>query len=92
LYAANCYRIRLTQPYRNHLVAISLHEHLGRADGTITNEEIFHYIYALLHHAGYRERYAANLKLELPRIPFAPDFEAFTAAGKELARVHVEYE
>jgi predicted helicase len=58
----------------------------------ITKEEIFHYIYALLHHPEYRTRYAANLKRELPRIPFAPDFQAVAAAGKELARLHVEYE
>jgi predicted helicase len=62
------------------------------ADDSITKEDIFHYIYALLHHPEYRERYAANLKRELPRIPFAPDFAAFAVAGKELARLHVEYE
>ncbi|MGB8970133.1 MAG: type ISP restriction/modification enzyme, partial [Candidatus Sulfotelmatobacter sp.] len=33
--------------------------------------DIFHYIYAVLHHPEYRERYAANLRRELPRIPFA---------------------
>jgi len=32
---------------------------------------IFHYIHAVLHHPEYRERYAANLRRELPRIPFA---------------------
>jgi predicted helicase len=62
------------------------------ADESITKEAIFHYIYALLHHPEYRERYAANLKRELPRIPYAPDFHAFAAAGRELARLHVEYE
>lgn len=62
------------------------------ADDSITREDVFHYIHALLHHPGYRERYAANLKRELPRIPFAPDFAAFAAAGRELARLHVEYE
>jgi predicted helicase len=62
------------------------------ADASITPENVFHYIYALLHHPGYRERYAANLKRELPRIPFAPDFHAFAAVGSELARLHVEYE
>jgi len=36
----------------------------------ITRADIFHYIYALLHHPVYRVRYAANLKRELPRIPF----------------------
>ena len=62
------------------------------SDDSITKEDVFHYIYALLHHPDYRERYAANLKRELPRIPFAPDFAAFATAGKELARLHVEYE
>jgi predicted helicase len=59
---------------------------------TITKESVFDYIYALLHHPDYRERYAANLKLELPRIPLAPDFDAFATAGRELARLHVDYE
>jgi predicted helicase len=62
------------------------------SDQSISKEDIFHYIYALLHHPGYRERYAANLKRELPRIPFAPDFVAFATAGRELARLHVGYE
>jgi predicted helicase len=62
------------------------------ADDSIAKEDVFHYIYALLHHPDYRDRYAANLKRELPRIPFAPDFAAFATAGKELARLHVEYE
>ena len=43
------------------------------SDDSITREDVFHYIYALLHHPAYRERYAASLKRELPRIPFAPD-------------------
>ena len=61
-------------------------------EDSITKEDVFHYLYALLHHPEYRERYAANLKRELPRIPFAPDFAAFATAGKELSRLHVEYE
>ena len=61
-------------------------------DNSITKEEIFHYTYALLHHPAYRKRYADNLKRELPRIPFAADFHAFTTAGKELAHIHVNYE
>jgi predicted helicase len=58
----------------------------------ISKEDVFHYLYAVLHHPGYRERYAANLKRELPRVPFAPDFSAFAAAGEELMRLHIEYE
>jgi len=36
---------------------------------SITKWDIFHYVYAVLHHPEYRERYAANLRRELPRIP-----------------------
>jgi predicted helicase len=39
-------------------------------DRSITKWDIFHYIYAVLHHPEYRQRYAANLRRELPRIPF----------------------
>lgn len=35
----------------------------------VTKRDIFDYIYAVLHHPQYRERYAENLKRELPRIP-----------------------
>jgi predicted helicase len=61
-------------------------------DKAIAKWDIFHYVYAVLHHQQYRDRYAANLKRELPRIPFAPDFWAFANAGKRLAEIHVNYE
>ena len=61
-------------------------------DDTISKWDIFHYVYGLLHHPHYRERYQANLKRELPRIPFAPDFRAFAEAGARLATIHVGYE
>ena len=61
-------------------------------DATISKWDIFHYVYGLLHHPAYRERYQANLKRELPRIPFAPDFRAFATAGARLAAIHVDYE
>ena len=58
----------------------------------ITKLDIFYYIYGLLHHPEYRTKYAANLKRELPRIPFAEDFWAFSNAGKKLAELHLNYE
>ncbi|MDE0070571.1 MAG: N-6 DNA methylase [Caldilineaceae bacterium] len=61
-------------------------------DDSISKWDIFHYVYGLLHHPVYRERYQANLKRELPRIPFAPDFRAFAEAGARLAYIHVHYE
>ncbi len=58
----------------------------------ITKWDIFHSTYALLHHSEYRTRYAANLKRELPRIPFPPDIHAFAKAGKRLMELHIDYE
>ena len=58
----------------------------------ITKWDIFYYVYALLHHPEYRAKYAENLKRELPRIPLTNDFWGFSKAGKELARLHIEYE
>ena len=46
----------------------------------------------MLHHPGYRTKFADNLKRDLPRIPFAPDFRAFATAGKALADLHLNYE
>lgn len=59
---------------------------------SITKWDIFHSTYALLHHPDYRTRYAANLKRELPRIPFPPDLHAFAKAGKQLMELHIDYE
>ena len=62
------------------------------ADDTITKWDIFHYNYGLLHHPEYREKYEANLKRDLPHIPFAKDFWGFSKAGAHLADLHVNYE
>lgn len=61
-------------------------------DGTITKLDVFHYVYGILHDPAYREKYAANLRRELPRIPFAPDFWSVTNKGKTLMNLHVNYE
>ncbi len=61
----------------------------------ITKEDLFYYIYGLLHSPDYRDRYADNLSKELPRIPHvktAADFWAFSQAGRELADLHLNYE
>jgi predicted helicase len=103
---------------------------LASAPREITKWDIFYYVYGLLHHPGYRTKFADNLKRELPRIPFAPNppgppsrsgkggeevsprgessdsssspprfgegsgegFWLFADAGRELARLHLDYE
>ncbi len=61
----------------------------------IGKEDVFYYVYGLLHSPDYRERYADNLSKELPRIPCvktAADFWAFSQAGRKLADLHLNYE
>ena len=61
----------------------------------ITKEDLFYYVYGLLHSPDYRERYADNLSKELPRIPrvkTAADFWAFSRSGRALAEWHLNYE
>ncbi|TMP90548.1 MAG: DNA helicase, partial [Verrucomicrobia bacterium] len=69
-------------------------QHYG--DEKITKWDIFHYVYAMLHHPEYRTRYAANLRRELPRIPFigkdAKTFHVFAEIGCKLADLHANYE
>lgn len=61
-------------------------------DSKITKDAIFHYVYALLHHPVYREKYSMNLKRELPRIPFYDNFGQWSSWGGELMNLHLNYE
>jgi predicted helicase len=62
---------------------------------TITKDDLFYYVYGLLHSEEYRTRYADNLSKQLPRIPpvkQAADFWAFVDAGRKLGDLHCNYE
>lgn len=61
-------------------------------DPDITKDYIFYYTYGLLHSPEYRERFAADLKKSLPRIPKVVDFRIFADAGRKLADLHIGYE
>jgi predicted helicase len=61
-------------------------------DASISKEDIFYYVYGILHSPEYKQRFASDLKKMLPRIPFAKDFRAFSDAGRELAKWHLNYE
>jgi len=66
--------------------------HKQYKDKDITKEDIFHYVYAVLHNPVYREKYALNLKRDFPRIPFYDDFHQWAAWGKQLMELHINYE
>ncbi|GAA7868702.1 DEAD/DEAH box helicase family protein [Helicobacter pylori] len=61
-------------------------------DNLIAEEEIFYYIYAILHHKGYLEKYKNSLTKEDPRIALSEDFKELSVLGKELAKLHLNYE
>ncbi len=61
-------------------------------DNSIAEEEIFYYIYAILHHKGYLEKYKNSLTKEDPRIALSEDFKELSVLGKELAELHLNYE
>ena len=58
----------------------------------ITKDDIFFYVYGLLHSPDYRETYAADLKKMLPRIPLVTDPWPYVEAGRRLSELHLGYE
>ena len=61
----------------------------------ITKDDVFYYVYGLLHSEEYRARYEDNLTKQLPRIPLmkrVDDFRAFAEAGRRLADLHLNFE
>lgn len=63
----------------------------GKSAG-ITKDDIFAYVYAVLHDPAYRETYALNLKREFPRIPLYADFRTWRDWGQRLLDLHIGYE
>jgi predicted helicase len=55
-------------------------------------EQLFYYVYAVLHSNQYRQRFAQYLRMDFPRIPFTKDYKLFSKLaeyGKELAEIHL---
>lgn len=62
---------------------------------SVTKEDIFFYVYGILHSKDYKTTFANDLKKMLPRIPLVEkpsDFKAFVKAGRDLADLHLNYE
>lgn len=78
---------------RSDVIADSqLLEYRKRYGEKVSKEDIFFYVYGLLHSPEYKARFGADLKKVLPRIPYAKDFWAFSEAGRKLSALHVGYE
>ena len=61
----------------------------------VSAEDVFYYVYGLLHSEEYRKRFSSDLKKTLARIPLVAstqDFKAFAKAGRKLADLHLNYE
>ncbi|WP_419841190.1 type ISP restriction/modification enzyme [Candidatus Poriferisodalis sp.] len=61
-------------------------------DDTITKDDIWEYLYGVMHAPDWRKRYHHDLQRNLPRVPLAPDFEAFRSAGRELMDLHIGHD
>lgn len=73
----------------------ALEEYQKRYGKEVTKEDIFYYVYGILHNKEYREKYSNDLKKTLARIPFVKtieDFNAYNKAGRDLAEIHLNYE
>jgi predicted helicase len=61
-------------------------------DYRISKFDILHYVYAMLHHPLYRQRFAQNLQREIPRVPLVEDFRRCAEIGERLVQLHLSYE
>jgi predicted helicase len=76
---------------RENITDWALAQFQAKYSSEVTKWDIFHYVYGMLHHPQYRERYAENLKRDLPHIPLLHGKEAFLACvriGKQLMDIH----
>jgi len=80
---------------RENITDWALSQFQAKYSPEVTKWDIFHYVYALLHHPQYRKYFAENLKRDLPHIPLLHKKEAFLVCvriGKELMDMHLNYE
>jgi predicted helicase len=69
----------------------ALREFQARFGIDVSAEDIFYYVYGILWHKDYLEKYASNLRREMPRVPFCKDFYSISRAGRELGLLHVNH-
>jgi predicted helicase len=64
----------------------------GKRVRSIAKDDIFNYVYGVLHDPSYRAKYAFDLKRSFPRIPFRADFWYWADVGGALMQLHLDYE
>ncbi|MDI1496105.1 MAG: restriction enzyme, partial [Cenarchaeum symbiont of Oopsacas minuta] len=62
------------------------------SDEKISKKDIFYYVYGMLHHSGYKQKFINNLLREFPHIPLAPNFWKFSNIGKKLTDLHLNFD
>ena len=62
------------------------------SNSKITKDDIFYYVYGVLHSKEYCTKYAVNLKKQIPHIPMLKEFQKFAEAGRNLAELHLNYD
>jgi predicted helicase len=70
----------------------TLNKYHNQYGSDLAKEDIFYFVYGLLHSREYIERYQADLSKMIPRIPLIKDFWGFSKAGRDLAQWHLNYE
>lgn len=87
--------LRTEGGWRENISNFTLDAFRAAYEARITREDIFYYVYGVLHSPEYRTRFASDLKKMLPRLPFTretADFWRFSQAGRDLAHWHLNYE
>jgi predicted helicase len=81
---------------RRHAITDGILTEFRKAYGKeVSKDDIFYYVYGILHSPEYRSRFSSDLKKMLPRIPLTKDtadYRKFTQAGRALAEWHLNYE
>ena len=81
---------------RRHAITDGILAEFRKAYGKdVSKDDIFYYVYGILHSPEYRSRFSSDLKKMLPRIPLTQetaDYRKFTKAGRALAEWHLNYE